>query len=446
LPATKPFKYFLMAKFYFFPIALLFFICNVSFAQFGPNDDLDGDSISNINDLDDDNDGIPDIIEDADCIIFIEDFGTGAYPGAPLSGSSSTQFTYNSDPAGSVYPDGLQDGEYTIAPSTNDANGDWPVIYDHTSEDGSGFAYVVNADINPSEFYSNTLSVQSNTVHTLSAWITNANDVNNETGCNNCCGSFVLPDVTIEVRDSATGVILDAIDTNTIPLASPSNTWNRYFLTFNSASSSTIEIVFINNGPGGCGNDLAIDDIVMMEEPTTANCDFDGDGIPNSYDLDSDNDGIYDIIEAGGTDINNDGLVDNNNDSDQDGMVDIYDAVCTETSSSTVTVTATAVSNVNGYSNADNGIGATGASDTDFASAGGGESWVVYDLGQVVNAGSTFDFWVGAATGTQYVQFHVTDATGITELGYFGGDNVSGGPVANTSGCGLGVIKFVFTE
>jgi len=38
--------------------------------------------------------------------------------------------------------------------------------------------------------------------------------------------------------------------------------------------------------------------------------DFDGDSIPNYLDLDSDNDGIPDVVEAGLTDANNDGLVD----------------------------------------------------------------------------------------------------------------------------------------
>ncbi|WP_299679053.1 VCBS domain-containing protein, partial [uncultured Dokdonia sp.] len=43
--------------------------------------------------------------------------------------------------------------------------------------------------------------------------------------------------------------------------------------------------------------------------------DFDGDGITNSKDLDADNDGIYDVIESGGTDLNNDGQA---NDTDGD--------------------------------------------------------------------------------------------------------------------------------
>ncbi|MEI2709690.1 MAG: T9SS type A sorting domain-containing protein [Chitinophagaceae bacterium] len=50
--------------------------------------------------------------------------------------------------------------------------------------------------------------------------------------------------------------------------------------------------------------------------------DFDGDGIPNYLDLDSDNDGIPDIIESGGTDSNNDGKVDSFTDANFDGIAD----------------------------------------------------------------------------------------------------------------------------
>ncbi|WP_299337596.1 LamG-like jellyroll fold domain-containing protein [uncultured Psychroserpens sp.] len=41
-----------------------------------------------------------------------------------------------------------------------------------------------------------------------------------------------------------------------------------------------------------------------------ANLDFDSDGIPNHLDLDSDNDGLTDVLESGGTDDNGDGIAD----------------------------------------------------------------------------------------------------------------------------------------
>ncbi|MDO5988922.1 hypothetical protein Q4Q39_16045, partial [Flavivirga amylovorans] len=55
--------------------------------------------------------------------------------------------------------------------------------------------------------------------------------------------------------------------------------------------------------------------------------DNDGDGIPDFLDLDSDNDGIYDVIEAGGVDGDNDGLIGTGVlvDTDGDGWSNIAD-------------------------------------------------------------------------------------------------------------------------
>ncbi len=57
--------------------------------------------------------------------------------------------------------------------------------------------------------------------------------------------------------------------------------------------------------------------------------DTDQDGIPDQVDLDSDGDGFRDLVEAGGLDIDNDGLVDVLRDSDNDGIPDITDASIT---------------------------------------------------------------------------------------------------------------------
>jgi len=56
--------------------------------------------------------------------------------------------------------------------------------------------------------------------------------------------------------------------------------------------------------------------------------DFDLDGVPDFKDLDADGDGITDIIEAGGTDANGDGRVDDVDyyaDTDGDGIIDEFD-------------------------------------------------------------------------------------------------------------------------
>ncbi len=71
-----------------------------------------------------------------------------------------------------------------------------------------------------------------------------------------------------------------------------------------------------------------------LPESLTTNPDSDKDGTPNSLDLDSNNNGIPDLIEVGGTDINGDGHVDGLNangtfpagtDTDGDGWADALD-------------------------------------------------------------------------------------------------------------------------
>ncbi len=59
--------------------------------------------------------------------------------------------------------------------------------------------------------------------------------------------------------------------------------------------------------------------------PAGEDADLDADGIDNELDLDSDGDGIPDLVEAGGVDANGDGLVDDSRDEDGDGLADVVD-------------------------------------------------------------------------------------------------------------------------
>ncbi len=81
-------------------------------------------------------------------------------------------------------------------------------------------------------------------------------------------------------------------------------------------------------------NDLDASEFASIQRDyTDETWDQDQDGIPNYQDLDSDNDGIPDLIEAGGVDVNGDGKYDYPNpadptsllDGDGDGFVDEYD-------------------------------------------------------------------------------------------------------------------------
>ncbi len=53
--------------------------------------------------------------------------------------------------------------------------------------------------------------------------------------------------------------------------------------------------------------------------------DTDGDNVMNFFDLDSDNDGITDLVEAGGSEIDGNGMIDNFVDNDADGFAELVD-------------------------------------------------------------------------------------------------------------------------
>jgi hypothetical protein len=92
-------------------------------------------------------------------------------------------------------------------------------------------------------------------------------------------------------------------------------------LSANTTSYSIYRILW--TGGGAVQWDPWIDEIEIAScNPT----DTDGDGISDDLDLDSDNDGIPDITEAGGTDTDADGRVDNATDTDGDGWANTFDS------------------------------------------------------------------------------------------------------------------------
>ncbi|MDY7395986.1 gliding motility-associated C-terminal domain-containing protein [Aureibaculum sp. 2210JD6-5] len=71
-------------------------------------------------------------------------------------------------------------------------------------------------------------------------------------------------------------------------------------------------------------NDNGLDD--ATETTPLPVPDSDGDTVPNYLDLDSDNDGITDVTEAGGTDADSDGIIDGFTDADNNGLDDATEA------------------------------------------------------------------------------------------------------------------------
>ncbi len=83
------------------------------------------------------------------------------------------------------------------------------------------------------------------------------------------------------------------------------------------------------DGPIGSGVDVTSPGTSSLSDPDRDGVseprDSDDDGLADMYDLDSDDDSIADVVEAGGPDADGDGVVDGTADADEDGLVDPVD-------------------------------------------------------------------------------------------------------------------------
>lgn len=282
------------------------------------NNDIDNDTIPNDIDLDDDGDGILDSVEDGFCnsaggltpiFILEEDFGFGDTPVRSRFVEGGTGLTFNPGLPQDTTPGTF--GEYSVANSSYynnqlggiflattgniDANGDIDGRYLAINMKSSQFD-----EENP-VFRVRGLPVTPNIEYTLSMSVANTDG-----------SGGIPPHLRIDIVDAnnPTSTPIRSIDTGDITIT---DIWQLFEDSFTISAISGISIVdieVINLQPSDdLGNDLGIDNIFLSRQQ----CDFDRDGIPNSQDLDSDNDGIYDFIENGGNasnDLNGDGRAD----------------------------------------------------------------------------------------------------------------------------------------
>ncbi|MDO7173991.1 Ig-like domain-containing protein, partial [Mariniflexile sp. AS56] len=83
--------------------------------------------------------------------------------------------------------------------------------------------------------------------------------------------------------------------------------WNTFTINLLPTASGTVKII-IQSTSLGVGQTGVLIDNVILSQPSCS--DYDNDSIPDYLDIDSDNDGCNDAIEAGHIDANNDGEVD----------------------------------------------------------------------------------------------------------------------------------------
>ncbi len=152
------------------------------------------------------------------------------------------------------------DGYYSYSTRTSECfNGDWITLNeDHTPGDRFGKMFFVNANPNPAGFFKTILSgFKANTRYEFSVWMLNLCKING--GC-----SPLPPNILISLT-AADGKRIASFQTGTISSqAVPA--WKRYFANFMTPANSgvvTLEMRDLTNG--GCGNDFAMDDIIIRE-------------------------------------------------------------------------------------------------------------------------------------------------------------------------------------
>jgi len=268
-------------KSYFLFFALFFALSNYTHAQ-----DSDGDGVADTADLDDDNDGILDSIE---CT-------AGGGSGSIVAVSQTVNGMDNLP----VTIDGLN---CSTSPNEIDFN------------------------LTPFTFNSGAL------VSNLTVYV-KFDVLDLDGGCSGSPNRSFPNELAIKLM-SAQGTEITLIDYG--DYSSSGNTFSDIEIVFDDAAvnglvgSSPASGTFrpkesLNNLNGEIANgswtvtagDDFLEDPLVIEDfsitVTVQETDTDGDGIPNCLDLDSDNDGVYDVDEAGGTDANNDGRADDDDD------------------------------------------------------------------------------------------------------------------------------------
>ncbi|HMH24753.1 MAG TPA: gliding motility-associated C-terminal domain-containing protein [Puia sp.] len=178
-------------------------------------------------------------------------FGAGGNPGPQLK-TAATGYVYATDRC-------PQDGTYTLVNSSSNCfPPSWHTVSsDHTGNPG-GYFMLVNASFQPSDFYLDTVrNLCGGTTYEFAAWVLNMMQPSQ-----NCPNNGIRPNITFSI-ETTKGVSLGNYTTGDIGVTS-FTVWNQYGLYFTTPPDvSDIVLRMTNNAPGGCGNDLGLDDITF---------------------------------------------------------------------------------------------------------------------------------------------------------------------------------------
>jgi hypothetical protein len=269
------------------------------------NGDTDGDGIPNREDLDSDNDGISDLVESGNASAIAAD-----------TNSDGTISNTESPAGANGVPLAAEGTEGGTVPSPKDTDGDGkPDAYDLDSD---------NDGINDLTESGNTGLIDMNSDGVVDGPDADGDGINDSADANDT--TFGDPDTNDTPKDTDGDGIADFrdLDSDNDGINDLTESGNNGLIDMNSDG--------VVDGPDADGDGIqdsadANDAVFGDPETTDIPKDTDGDGVPDFRDLDSDNDGINDLTESGNTglsDTNSDGVVDGP-DADGDGIKDSAD-------------------------------------------------------------------------------------------------------------------------
>ena len=153
------------------------------------------------------------------------------------------------------------DGHYTYTSHTEDCfRGDWFTLSeDHTPGDNAGNMMLVNASPSSGTFLTTTINgLKSGTTYEFAVWLMNVCKISDK------CPFPLLPRITVWLQTPAGKIVARFTTGELVRHQAPQ--WAQYQAFFTTPPSTTsLLLTMIDDAPGGCGNDFAMDDITFRE-------------------------------------------------------------------------------------------------------------------------------------------------------------------------------------
>jgi hypothetical protein len=204
-------------------------------------------------------------------ILYSQDFGSGTGLSSALPGTVKSDYT-----ASVTQP--IPTDAYTLSNNANAGNTSrWASFTDRTGN-ANGRMMLVNADVQSNKIFIDTMDIQcGNLKYSFFGYAAFLGNASYGTFCN-AFGGMKYPKLIFTIRNATNGTIITNISTPDIT----SNSWTQYGMKFVMPTGVTRVILEIYNGAeGGCGNDVALDDIqfglcdpqpLVTASGTTAGC------------------------------------------------------------------------------------------------------------------------------------------------------------------------------